>query len=262
MLFRSNEPAWSQYTSANLVDEYRESGDAVIAVITRESGEGQDISYKGSDGIDGSYLSLTAEEYSILEGLGQLKRAGDISKIIVLINSAVTLQCDFLDNEVYGVDAAMWIGLPGATGMKAVAKALVGKVNPSGGLSDIILNDNFSNPAAMYWQVNEGFSSMYANASDMGLNSSQQYYGVYVEGVYVGYRYYETRYEDYVMKSAGVGEFDYSRAVAYPFGHGLSYTSFAYSDFKVEEVKSGDTVTAYNVSVKVKNTGEIGRAHV
>lgn len=253
--FVMNEPAWSQYTSANLVDEYRESGDAVIAVITRESGEGQDISYKGSDGIDGSYLSLTAEEYSILEGLGQLKRAGDISKIIVLINSAVTLQCDFLDNEVYGVDAAMWIGLPGATGMKAVAKALVGKVNPSGGLSDIILNDNFSNPAAMYWQVNEGFSSMYANASDMGLNSSQQYYGVYVEGVYVGYRYYETRYEDYVMKSAGVGEFDYSRAVAYPFGHGLSYTSFAYSDFKVEEVKSGDTVTAYNVSVKVKNTG-------
>ena len=77
--------------------------------------------------------------------------------------------------------------------MKAVAKALVGKVNPSGGLSDIILNDNFSNPAAMYWQVNEGFSSMYANASDMGLNSSQQYYGVYVEGVYVGYRYYDKK---------------------------------------------------------------------
>ena len=255
--FVTNETAWSEYTSAGLVDEYRSSGAAVIAVITRESGEGQDVSYKGSDGVDGSYLSLTAQEYSVLEGLAQLKRSGDVSKIIVLINSAVTLQCDFIENELYGIDAAMWIGLPGATGMKAVAKALIGKVNPSGGASDTLLKDNFTSPAAMYWQINDGFSQSYANTEAMSLNSSQQYYGVYVEGVYVGYRYYETRYEDYVLKSAGVGEFDYSDAVAYPFGHGLSYTKFEYSDFKVDEVKEGGKTTAYNVSVTVTNKGAL-----
>ena len=58
----------------------------------------------------------------------------------------------------------------------------------------------------MYWEVNEGFSSVYGNASELELNNTQMYYGVYVEGVYVGYRYFETRYEDYVMTDAQVRE--------------------------------------------------------
>jgi beta-glucosidase len=257
-VFRTDEKGWSYYSQAGLKDEYKNSGNAVIAVITRESGEGVDISWNQSDGIDGSYLSLTADELSVLEGLAQMKRAGEIEKIVVLINSAVTINCDFLNDERYGVDAAMWIGLPGATGMNSVAKALVGTVNPSGKLSDTFLNDNFASPAAMYWKVNNGFSSSYENATEMGLNSSQEYYGVYVEGVYVGYRYFETRYEDYVMKTSGVGEYDYSADVAYPFGYGLSYTTFGYSDLTVTEVKdSSGNVSSYNVSVKVTNNGTV-----
>ena len=257
-VFMTNETGWNTYVNANLKEEYAKSGDAVIAVITRESGEGVDVSYKGSDGIDGSYLSLTAQELEVLEGLAQMKRAGEIEKIIVLINSAVTIECDFLYNDNYGIDAAMWIGLPGASGMNAVAKALVGEINPSGKLSDTFLKDNFSSPAAMYWAVNDGFSSSYANTSELGLNSSQEYYGVYAEGIYVGYRYYETRYEDYVMKSACVGEYDYSADVAYPFGYGLSYSKFEYSDFGVEEVKDANgNVTAYSVTVTVTNRGTV-----
>lgn len=257
-VFMTNETGWNTYVNANLKEEYAKSGDAVIAVITRESGEGVDVSYKGSDGIDGSYLSLTAQELEVLEGLAQMKRAGEIEKIIVLINSAVTIECDFLYNDNYGIDAAMWIGLPGASGMNAVAKALVGEINPSGKLSDTFLKDNFSSPAAMYWAVNDGFSSSYANTSELGLNSSQEYYGVYAEGIYVGYRYYETRYEDYVMKSACVGEYDYSADVVYPFGYGLSYSKFEYSDFGVEEVKDANgNVTAYSVTVTVTNRGTV-----
>lgn len=257
-VFRTNEPDWSTYKSSGIAEEYKTSGGTVIAVITRESGEGVDVSWKDSDGVDGSYLSLTESELGILEQLALMKKVGDIDKIVVLINSAVTLRADFIEDERYGVDAAMWIGLPGATGMKAVARALVGKVNPSGKLSDTLLSDNFANPAAKYWQVNDGFSSVYENAEELGLNSSQQYYGVYVEGVYVGYRYYETRYEDYIMKTAGVGEYAYGEEVAYPFGYGLSYTNFEYGDMRVSEVRDeSGNLTAYDVQVTVTNNGAV-----
>ena len=249
--FFVNEPSWENYRSVQ--DEYTDS--TVLAVITRESGEGSDVSFKGSDGHDGSYLSLTKNEISILEGLANLKQSGKIKNIVVLINSAVTLQCDFVNDEKYGIDACMWIGLPGATGMRGVAKALVGKVNPSGRLSDTLLKDNFAAPANMYWKVNDGFSSSYANTAELSLNSTQQYYGVYVEGVYVGYRYFETRYEDSVMGKSGVGSYAYNDVVSYPFGYGLSYTTFSYSDMNITPVKEGEKTIRYDVEVKVTNTG-------
>jgi len=262
-VFLTDEPSWNTYKTAGISDEYSDHGGTVIAVITRESGEGVDISWNNSDGIDGSYLTLTVNELQILEQLALKKRIGEIDKIVVLINSAVTIQCDFLYNENYGVDAAIWIGLPGASGMNAVAKALIGEVNPSGRLSDTFLNDNFSSPAAMYWRDNDGFSSEYTNSSELDLNNSQMYYGVYVEGVYVGYRYYETRYEDYVLENASVGEYDYNQDVAYPFGHGLSYTDFEYSALTITEEKDiSNQTTAFNVSVTITNTGAIAGKEV
>lgn len=262
-IFKTNEPDWKTYNENGMTDAYKSHGGSVIAVITRESGEGVDISWQGSDGVDGTYLSLTTGELDILEQLATMKRAGAIENIIVLINSAVTLDCDFLFNDNYGVDAAMWIGLPGASGMRAVAKALVGEVNPSGSLSDTFLKDNFASPAAMYWRANDGFSSMYANAEELELNSSQQYYGVYVEGVYAGYRYFETRYEDYVLKTPGVGEYEYAEDVAYPFGYGLSYTDFEYSDFVATPVKDDKgAITAFDVGVTVTNTGGVAGKEV
>lgn len=250
--FFVNEPSFENYRG--IQDEYKDS--TVLAVITRESGEGADVSFKGSDGKDGSYLSLSQNELSILENLAKMKQEGRVKNIVVFINSAVPLQLDFIDNEKYGIDAAMWIGLPGATGMRAVAKALVGKVNPSGKLSDTFLKDNFSSPANLSWKINDGFASTYINASELGLNSTQQYYGVYTEGVYVGYRYFETRYEDSVMNREKVGTFSYQDAVAYPFGYGQSYTEFSYSDMKVTPNIVGGKTVSYDVSVTVRNEGK------
>lgn len=249
--FFVNEPAFENYRG--IQDEYKDS--TVLAVITRESGEGADVSFKGSDGKDGSYLSLTQNELTILENLARMKQEGGLKNIVVLINSAVPLQLDFIDNEKYGIDAVMWIGLPGATGMRAVAKALVGKVNPSGKLSDTFLRNNFSSPANLSWKINDGFASTYVNAAELGLNSTQQYYGVYTEGVYVGYRYFETRYEDSVMGREKVGSFSYKDAVAYPFGYGKSYTEFSYSDMKIAPNKVGEKTVSYDVSVTVRNDG-------
>ena len=250
----TNEPSWDPYRS--IENEYTDS--TVIAVITRESGEGTDVSYAGSDGKDGSYLTLTNNELSILENLTSLKHSGKIKNIVLLINSAVTLQCDFIDDPRYGIDAAMWIGLPGASGLRGVAKALSGEINPSGRLSDTFLKNNFASPSGMYWKINQGFSNEYGNSAELSLNSSQKYYGVYTEGIYVGYRYFETRYEDYVTNRNKVGNFKYSDEVAYPFGHGLSYTNFKYSDMNVAELKdSSGKVTSYEVSINVKNEGSV-----
>ncbi|MBP5177277.1 MAG: glycoside hydrolase family 3 C-terminal domain-containing protein [Clostridia bacterium] len=247
----TNELAWSRYPDSvkNSIDETK----TAIVVVTRVSGEGNDVSYARSDGADGSYLSLTKEESEIITNLAVKKSQGKINKIVVLINSAMTVQCDFLFNESLSVDAALWIGNPGGNGMISVAKVLKGEVNPSGRLSDIFLKDNFASPANAYWKVNEGFSNVYANADDMKLGASQKYYGVYVEGIYVGYRYFETRYEDFVTQRANVGAFNYKEKVAYPFGYGLSYSTFAYENLTVAENAAGD----FDVSVKVTNTGSV-----
>lgn len=103
------------------------------------------------------------------------------------------------------------------------------------------------------WMVNDGwFSGTYANADSLNLNASQQKYAVYTEGIYVGYRYYETRYEDYVMGTGEAGDYDYKSDVAYPFGYGLSYTEFSYSGFSVTD--NGDDT--YTVNVTVTNDGD------
>jgi len=248
---KTGEMAWSAYPSdvRNSID----ATDVAVVVVTRMSHEGADVAYSRSDGTDGSYLSITNEELTVLSALAQKKAEGKLKKIIVLLNSAMTIQCDFLFDETLAIDSAIWIGNPGANGTISVVKALKGDVNPSGRLSDILLKDNFSAPANAYFLVNDGFSSEYTNSKEMGLNAAQKYYGVYAEGIYVGYRYFETRYEDYVTQRSKVGVFDYESDVAYPFGFGLSYTNFEYSDYNVATDAKGN----FTVSVKVTNTGSV-----
>ena len=144
-----------------------------------------------------------------------------------MLNSAVPIQLDFLFDSGIKIDACLWVGNVGMTGALGIADVFAGDVNPSGRLTDTFCRDNFSSPAMASWILNNNgiFSQEYGNAAQYNLNSSQKHYGVYVEGIYVGYRYYETRYEDYVTGKDKSGEYDYSE-VAFPFGHGLSYTSF------------------------------------
>ena len=253
-----NEAGWDVYPS-DVVDSVKDYGTVVVN-IARDSGEGKDISTVKSDGEDGSYLSLSAQEKEVLQQLTKMKKEGTVSKIIVLLNASPAIQLDFLDEADIDVDACLWVGNVGSSGIYAIGKVLTGEVTPSGKLSDTYVKDNFSSPAMASWMENQysSFSQKYTNGTDYDLNSTQENYAAYVEGIYVGYRYYETRYEDYVMDTDNTGDYEYGETVAYPFGYGLSYTTFEYSDFNVTENEDGD----FDVAVTVTNTGDVAGKEV
>ena len=248
-----NEAPWSEIPE-NVTATIGDYPTAVVTLV-RDSGEGKDINAKKSDSTDGSYLTLSEQEAGVLARLTELKREGKVHKIIVLLNSSATLQLDFLQDENIEVDACVWVGNVGKAGIRAVAGVLSGKVNPSGRLSDTFLIDNLSGPASAFLNLNKKyFSQYYADFEEEGLNATQMYYGIYAEGIYVGYRYYETRYTDYVLGTAGAGEYAYAKDVAWPFGFGLSYTDFEYSGYQVAAAPDGKS---YDVTVTVRNAGSI-----
>ncbi len=179
----------------------------------------------------------------------------------MLLNTSNALELNFLNPEIcgvdYGIDSCMWIGDVGQTGANGVGMLLAGAVNPSGSLVDTYWYDNLANPA-----VTNFYSRPYSNSADYGFadnandndndNGNQNFYVVYQEGIYLGYRYAETRYEDYVMGTGNAGTFNYGSTVAYPFGYGDSYTTFAYSNYSVTE-----DADAFTVNVTVTNTGSV-----
>lgn len=257
--YRMNEPDWLSVEGATS-SSYERYSDAAIVVLSRDSGEGFDVSVQGSDGKDGSYLALTPNEEAMLAGLTKLKESGVFKRIILLLNSAVPMQLDFLFDPQLQVDACMWIGNMGMTGALGVADVVAGDVNPSGRLTDTYTTRQLSSPAMTSWALNNKglFAQEYTNAAAYDLNNSQKYYGAYVEGIYVGYRYYETRYEDVVTGRDTSGKFDYA-SVAFPFGYGLSYTTFDYSDFAVQNDVAQD---CYHVTLTVANTGNMAGREV
>ena len=259
-----NEVPWDTLTSqAGVTDSFNNYNDAAIIVVSRLGGEMYDIpsstEHQGnaSETVNGSgnSLELTINE---LELINQAK--ANFNKVIVLINSTNPLECDFLTSGDSKVDACLWIGYTGKMGLSGVADVLVGNENPSGRLYDTYCNDNTTSPAMKNFYSEEWSNSTDAKYKDDmtgteggGLDGNR-WFNAYEEGIYVGYRYYETRYEDYVYQKNGVGEYNYSSDVAYPFGYGLSYTTFSYStpEFKVNDDK--DTI---DVTVTVTNSGSV-----
>ncbi len=236
------ECPWELYT-----DEVKDSvipyGDAAIVVISRIGGEGADLDHR-----DVNYLALDENEREMLERVASMKAGGSVKKIILLINSANALQVDFLKDNTYSVDACLWIGDVGISGIDAVGEILSGKVNPSGSLADTYCYNNYSAPAMVNF-----VPVAYEGSDDDAVPEKARTYMVYQEGIYVGYKYYETRYEDYVMKKGNAGDYDYSADVAFPFGYGLSYTDFAYRDMEVSYHSDTDQ---FEISVTVTNTGD------
>ena len=235
-----SEAPWGVYTE-DVKSSVASYGDAAIVVFSRVGGEGYDMAF--------DYLQLDQNEKDMLQAVSDMKKAGTVGRIVVLINSANALQVDFLKNNSYDVDACLWIGDVGITGVNAVAEILAGKVNPSGSLVDTYCYDNFSAPAMM-----NATSTVYGGYTKGLIPSHASTYMIYQEGIYVGYKYYETRYEDYVMGTGNAGSYAYGDEVAYPFGFGLSYSSFTYSDLDVKYNASSDR---FEVSVKVTNTGDM-----
>ena len=238
-----NEVPWDKYTD-EVKNTFAEYGDAAIAIFSRIGGEGADCTFEGDN-----YLALEPNEREMMKQLKALKDAGTIKKIVVLINTSNALQVDFLKNNEYGVDSVMWIGGTGAYGLEAVADILAGKVNPSGSLADTYLFNNYSHPA-----MNNFVPTTYAGYVEGIIPDSAETYMIYQEGIYVGHKYFETRYEDYVMKTGNAGNYDYHADVAYPFGYGLSYTTFKYSDMTSTYNPLTDS---FDVRVTVTNTGDV-----
>ena len=277
--FTVNEVPWSVITDAAKAD-FASYNDAAVVVFSRLGGEmwdlpsepykaaadatpgtgiGEDMQQGNPDEtVDGSgnSLELTIQERELLE---QIQATGQFDKVIVLVNSTNPLEMDFVDEEKYGVDSVMWIGFTGVNGLRGVADLLIGDVNPSGRLVDTYCNDNTTNPA-----MENFYGAFWANSTDYtdlegdgpGLDGNK-YYNVYQEGIYVGYRYYETRYEDYVLGQGNAGEYNYAADVRYPFGYGLSYTTFEYSDFAVAE-----NADSFDITVTVTNTGAVAGKEV
>ena len=251
-----NEVPQSVYTDTewNYVSSY---GDAAIVVLGRICGEGADLPWFGAGDDNGNMLSLSNEEYALLQKLSELKASGQIQKIVVLLNATNPIELDFLNPSIcgtdYGIDACLWVGELGQTGIESVGDLLNGTVNPSGKLVDTYCYDNLTSPAIL-----NAYATSYTNAAEAGLafaGTCNEYYVAYAEGIYVGYRYYETRYEDMVLGDSNVGEYDYASTVAYPFGYGLSYTTFNYGDLSMQ-----DDGNHFTFTVDVTNTGAVDGA--
>lgn len=268
---RIGDVPWDTVLAAN-ESTFASYGDAAIFIIARNGGEGMDMPMSGfntsvlhgsPDSTDGDYLQLSPKEKGILAGLKAQKDANVFKKIIVLLNSANQVQLDYLNDPAYGIDACVWIGSMGSTGIMAVPKILKGDINPSGRLSDTFWVDHMKNPVHTnfgdYWYTNiDEFEFPYGDFTGQTPGGQDESYWVYQEGIYVGYKYTETRYEDYVTQRTSAGTFGYREVVAYPFGYGDSYTDFKYSNIRVNKEAGQGTYEGedvYKVRVDVENTG-------
>lgn len=289
------EPSLQELSAKNA--DYQSSwntySDAAIVVFARPSGEGKDFR-PGPEGVaDGvgarNALALSTNEKEILAAACN----GPFKKVIVLIATDSAMEIGDLKNNA-AVDSIMYVGKYGCYGSYGIADVLLGKESPSGGLYDIYASHSMSSPAMMnmgnfqyqntalrvvgsrqpqYFQYLDDTGNVVAEriltaaygtgSTDSGLEK----YLIEAEGIYVGYRYYETRYYDAIVNpdsgaKANVGVWDstgtewkYSEEVSYGFGYGLSYTTFDYSIGEVEVNVSGHAITA-SVPVTVTNTGD------
>lgn len=255
--WKIDEVPQSEYTD-EVKDSYAEYNDAAIVVISRSSGEGADLP-RNMDRFGGSsdehYLELSKDEKDMLQAVND---AG-FKKVIVLLHSANPMQMDFLHE--YNVDAVVWVPGTGSGtgGINALCKLLAGDANFSGKLVDTYVYDNFSAPAMQNFG-DYRFVDSNGNMIDASSNGSGYYsYINYSEGIYVGYKYYETRYEDVVLKQGNAGNYDYDSVVAYPFGYGLSYTEFEWSGFSGSYSADDDEFT---FDVTVKNNSDVAGKEV
>lgn len=255
------EQPLSQYGDA-LLDGCKSYSDTAILVFGRAGGEGSDAIMDMSEASGGdagkSYLELQDVE---LELVNYVKE--NFANVIVLINTPMAIECGWIDdnadtgtNAPGDIDAALWIGLPGLSGNYGVAQVISGKVSPSGRLADTWAYEVESAPS--YYNFGD---FTYTNGGD---NQYTSKYVHYMEGIYVGYRWYETAsamgtsvtgVTNYNGESKDFDFGNYEQIVQYPFGYGLSYTTFSqeWDGDPVYDAASGQLT----FKVKVNNTGSV-----
>ena len=258
-IFTSKEPSQEVMKSqnANWKDAIAKD-NTIIITIARAAGENRNYT-PGEAGVDASQnlnqsdpLGLSDDERDLIAAAVDSKNANG-GKVIVLLNNASAMEVQEIQDNA-GVDAILEIGLPGGYGFYGVCDILSGDANPSGHLADTYAVKNSLSPAA----ANYG-TYMWANANpEIYINSLL----VEAEGIYKGYKYYETRYADSVLGQGNAngaagsqsGSWNYDEEVTYPFGYGLSYTTFEQTVDSVNVDLGAKTVTA---QITVKNTGSV-----
>ena len=259
-VFASKEPSQEKMDSVD--DKWKDSMDdynVMLVTIGRSSTENGTY-LPGVDGVDASQdlnqtdpLGLSDDERDLINAAVEAKENNG-GKVIVMLNNANAMEIDEIKNND-GVDAIMEIGFPGGYGFYGVADILSGEANPSGHLTGTYAVTNANSPAA------QNFGNYEWTNADPSVNINAE--EVEAEDIYTGYKYYETRYADTVLgqgnADATVGSstgkaWNYDDEVSYPFGYGLSYTTFEQTLKSVDVDLANRTVTA---EVDVKNTGDV-----
>lgn len=259
-VFASKEPSQEKMNSVD--DKWKDSMDdynVMLVTIGRSSTENGTY-LPGVDGVDASQdlnqtdpLGLSDDERDLINA-AVAEKENNGGKVIVMLNNANAMEIDEIKNND-GVDAIMEIGFPGGYGFYGVADILSGEANPSGHLTDTYAVTNANSPAA------QNFGNYEWTNADPSVNINAE--EVEAEDIYTGYKYYETRYADTVLgqgnADATVGSstgkaWNYDDEVSYPFGYGLSYTTFEQTLKSVDVDLANRTVTA---EVDVKNTGDV-----
>ena len=224
-----------------LVDSF--DGTVAMFVISRTGGEGGDeardmAAFGGKSGQH--YLEPDDTELEIISYLND-----NFDDVIILVNCNNAIELGWI-RDYENISAV--INFPGAgrTGTYGLGYMMTGldadgnEISASGHLVDTWVYDNFSSPAMQ-------------NMGDFRFTGTNYYYVNYSEGIYVGYKYYETRYEDAVLNQGNAGDYNYENTVIYPFGYGLSYTKFEWSDFTMSEADADGNI---NISLTVTNVGD------
>ncbi|MCR5272100.1 MAG: glycoside hydrolase family 3 C-terminal domain-containing protein [Lachnospiraceae bacterium] len=263
------EPTIDEY--GDLFDTAKDYSDTAIFFVARSGGEGADLpmSYDGEDtytndessmfGATGtlysdqeddrdaskSYLELSNRELALLDQV-----TSDYDNVIVIVNSANTMELGFV-NDYSQIKSVLYCPGTGQSGFNGLGKILAGQVNPSGKTADTFVADLLKTPTS-----NNFGDFDYTNVEEYGVANMFSEGGMayptfvnYVEGIYVGYRFYETAAAE---AEAGNMDFDYDSEVVYPFGYGLTYTSFSQ---EMGEVNSDGTTVSFDVTVT--NTGDV-----
>lgn len=287
------------YAEDNFFKSIESTYDTYGTAIVTISRTGSEFVDNQSHDVDGHsdptehYCQLTDAERAMFAYVKDQKTKGKFKKVIVLLQTPIVMEIADLAADDSCVDSILWLGTPGWNGNMALGGLLSGEVNPSGRLVDFWMSDIYSDPTSYnvlgYTMANyaingeqvtaglngtppdPGASSASGDGSstiEMLIDPSVAGYTVnksyhiamdYTEGIYMGYRYYETAYEELKKVDASAADTWYNKAVLYPFGHGLSYTTFEYSNMTVDvsslaEATKDDDIT---VTVDVKNTGSV-----
>lgn len=240
----------------SLVKTYKEYNDAAIVVFSRIGGESFDLPRSQNlknGGIEGNhYLQLDQNEYDMLDMV-----TARFDKVIVVLNTLTSFQCDFIqqynnDPANPRIDAVVWIGGPSTNGAQAIGKLLTGEMNFSGRTVDLYARDFSKDPTWQNFGDNSQVNGGKNGSSFMdGSATTDDYFVAYEEGVYMGYRYYETRGFEESQRSKN--DSWYQNSVVFPFGYGLSYTSFQQTMKLDGKLKDGTSQLTFDVTIT--NTG-------